>query len=357
VILGRAARAAWKHRRVQAVAAILVLLGSAYLWSWFSDIPGKVPLTEAAAAPVAQTSERMTVDGVAIGDKPASLLRFDPNEGDVVSVTASQASLAGPRAHEGLLQYSPLEDPGPAHDNGCRTTIDVKPIAPNGIASMVLYQTEAADDSPFREVTVTVPNRDLALSILTKAAPDRPPGQSCANRLSLGGWSIAVPDSVPLAFAVPAGAAMRFQFSARDSRHPRWRGPAGFFHPFSWTVTATGLTVANPDTKKTLLQEVTANPVMWLRRLPGAASDPLILDQLEIGPSSLKIRARGEGWVQNHGAWNSVNWLEKVKNNPFLGALLTALTAAILAWCGTILGISLADEKKPPATGTPSTSP
>ena len=357
MILGRAARAAWKRRPVQSAVALLVLLGSAYLWSLFSDIPGRVALTGHAAAPVAQTSERMTVQGVSIADAPSSLLRFNPNEGDVVGLTASQAALSGPLAHTGRLQYSALEDPAPARNNDCRTTIDVKPAAPGGIVSLVLYQTEDAGDSPFREVTVEVPNRDLAISVLTAAAAGHPPGRSCANRLAVGGWAITVPDAMPLSFTVPAGASLRFQFSARDPRRLRWRGRAGFFQPFSWSVDAASLTVANPAASGTLLQEVTLNPVPWLRRLPGEPPGPLTFDQLEIGPSSLKIRARGEAWVQTNGGWASVNWLEKVKNNPFLGALLAALTTAILVWCGRLLHISLADEKKPEPSGTPLISP
>lgn len=343
----------WRRRLVRAGAGLLVLAAAAFAQYRLTNVPMPVNVetTEKfSPATINLGREELVIEGPMVNPSERMLFSHDGKSNEIVEVSFDQARLGEktislfeqlglkPPASPARVDYRARESNKPSvGEQSCRTRVELR-AATQMPAEIHLFQLSTPGMERYRNLEMTARGAELISSLLTESPGDSDLAPGCQHLLRVGDWNQPL-SRIGVTAVVSDSSAIHFNFRPLTATDTLWGDAAGFYEPFDL-----GSQQLKPDDPSPFQARAVS-----IRRLGDSATPalinaqstsdgpPLTISGLRIGSDQLQISIAGKGRVKINGEDMTVNFLNRVEENPIPSALLAALNAALLAWVARLI--------------------
>jgi hypothetical protein len=364
-------RALWRRRIVRAGVGLLVLVGAAYAQYRLANVPLPMnveTIENFSPATIKLGQQELVIEGPVVNSAERMLFSHDGKQNETVDVSFDRARLD----EQTVLMFEslglkPLSTPAridyraqetqkpPVGEESCRTRVELR-AASQMPAEIHLFQLGDAGLERYRHLEMRAVGAELVSNLLTESpgGSDLVPG--CQKLLRVGDWNQSL-TTIGVTTVVADNSALRFSFRPLTTTETLWGDATGFYEPFDL-----GAKKLNPnDPPPFQARAVSIRPLGGGNSTsappPEMASvrstsdgPPLTIYGLKVGSDQLQLSIAGKGWVQINGEDKTVNFLQRVEENPIPSALLLAANTALIAWVARLIFQSLSSSPEPDDT-------
>ena len=343
-------RALRRQRIVRAGVGLLVLAGAAFAQYKLANVPQPVNLETTgnfSPATVRLGQEELIIEGPFVNSTEGLLFSHDggPNEFTDISFERARLDEQTLKMFESLglkppstpagIDYRAQESGKPSSGGEpCRTRIELRAAAQMP-AELHLFQLGTAGLNRYRHLEITAKGAELVSHLLTESPGDSDVGPGCRKLLRVGDWNQSL-STIEVATIVADQTPLRLSFKPLTPDSALWGEDGAGFEPLDLGAPKLNPNDPPPFQARTVsirrLGDQASVPVPLLSAQSTSDGPPLTIYGLRIGSDQLQLSIAGKGWAKVNGEEVTVDFLNRVQENPIPSALLAAANAALLAW-------------------------
>ena len=331
-------KALWKRPIVRALAAVAIAVSVGLVQFRLARIPLPIEVSDAGKIklPPIRSDEKLIVSDLVTQPGAGALFAYRGDLKEVVDIHFERASIepdtsSNYRLNQGFetpdrLTYT-TRPPGRSL-RICTTDVDVVPAANHAPTRLILFQSGGPGNEVYRNLAVQI-DREVLVNISTNPpatsgtnADEDGPG--CTKLLAGTNLKHLLEGSTLMKSRLTPNARLDLRFLPLNPGAPAWSGGySGLFEPFRFTSPIF-------QAKTISISAANGNPVF--EATSSSVDQPLRVNKLMLGSDVLQTEISGVGFVKLRGEPITLNFFERIKENPLFTALFVAINAALTAW-------------------------
>lgn len=346
-----------EQRIARAMVGLLALAGAAFAQYRLANVPMPVSVEtigDFSPAKLRLGQEELIIEGPVVNSEEGMLFSHDGRANEIVDVSFDHARLdeqtIGMLESSGLrppstpvkIDYVVQESTGPSTGGEpCRSRVELRTISKMP-AEIHIFQLGTPGQNHYRNLEMKTIGAELVSHMLTESPDDSNFAPGCLKLLKVGDWNQRL-TRIAVSAIVAEDSALRFNFRSLTPDSKLWDDTGGFFEPLDLGVQKLNPNDPPPFQARAVSirslggrDSTSAPPTLASAR--SADDGPLlIVSSLRVGSDQLQVSISGKGWVKINGEDKTVNFLDRVKENPLPSGVLASANAALLAWVARLI--------------------